>query len=364
MFEIVADAEGKAITCAVYRYWENDGQHSEKVFLAESAIYDVDIVNLAIDVLGSFSLLASSAATGKFLLLKSQPGKTVKKTSWQNSCNFCKYPMCSNEALSAFIAAHFHFISFVYMLFCALFSFSIFSKRTILEAVYYVLRLWLQSHHHWCLIPRVVMHVSQSAELCESVWCCEAQIHYLPYMCIVKSPVDCIGRNTWVHSRGTTIIMLPIDSQLLLAITQEKKLSWSGLVQPQCNVFRWLISIAEIQINMHMHRGKLTTIKQVLGEKSQACLNSATWQNSSCSYDGCSLNKNGWTRCLSTVLPCSASCRTFRQISDCWMSNGWQLRSATKISLMTFICARMAPSESTWSLHLTQAMRPIWSLAI
>lgn len=47
--------------------------------LAESAIYDVDIINLASDAAGSFFLLAASAATTKYLWLKNSPGSTAKK---------------------------------------------------------------------------------------------------------------------------------------------------------------------------------------------------------------------------------------------------------------------------------------------
>ena len=52
-----------------------------EILNAEEAVYDVDVINFFLDAFGSFSLLAASAATYKFLSLKSAPGNTVKKTA-------------------------------------------------------------------------------------------------------------------------------------------------------------------------------------------------------------------------------------------------------------------------------------------
>ena len=54
---------------------------TKSIYLAETAVRDVDLINLALDGFGAFSLLASGAATSKYLLLKRQPakGKVQKK---------------------------------------------------------------------------------------------------------------------------------------------------------------------------------------------------------------------------------------------------------------------------------------------
>lgn len=43
--------------------------------VAASAVKDVDIINLFMDAAGAFALLASAAATIKYLTLKKQPAK-------------------------------------------------------------------------------------------------------------------------------------------------------------------------------------------------------------------------------------------------------------------------------------------------
>ena len=47
----------------------------EAMWHAETAVKDVDLINLALDGFGAFSLLASGAATSKYLMLKRQPAK-------------------------------------------------------------------------------------------------------------------------------------------------------------------------------------------------------------------------------------------------------------------------------------------------
>ena len=42
---------------------------------AASAVKDIDIINLVMDTAGAFFLLASAAATIKYLTLKKQPAK-------------------------------------------------------------------------------------------------------------------------------------------------------------------------------------------------------------------------------------------------------------------------------------------------
>jgi len=55
--------------------WYEKQQIVKDISAAETAVKDVDIINLWMDAGGAFALLASAAATINYLTLKQQPAK-------------------------------------------------------------------------------------------------------------------------------------------------------------------------------------------------------------------------------------------------------------------------------------------------